>query len=162
MKPENQELSTADLARASADVKGLGHEEMMGREATIDRSAEAIAERPPAAAPAVPAPVERDRSKKNIEQPPSGGRTALFAEKDAAALRNRWSDVQTSFVDEPRRAVEQADALVAEVMKRLAEGFAGERTSLEQQWDRGDNVTTEDLRVALQRYRSFFDRLLAA
>jgi hypothetical protein len=57
--------------------------------------------------------------------------------------------------------VEQADALVADVMKRLAEGFAGERTSLERQWDRGDNVTTEDLRVALQRYRSFFDRLLA-
>jgi hypothetical protein len=85
----------------------------------------------------------------------------LFADTDAAALRNRWNDIQTGFVDEPRRAVEQADTLVAEVMKRLAEGFAGERSSLEQQWDRGDNVTTEDLRVALQRYRSFFDRLLA-
>jgi hypothetical protein len=85
----------------------------------------------------------------------------LFADTDAAALRNRWSDIQTGFVDEPRHAVEQADTLVADVMKRLAEGFAGERTSLERQWDRGDNVTTEELRVALQRYRSFFDRLLA-
>ena len=86
----------------------------------------------------------------------------LFAEHDAANLRKRWSDIQTAFVDEPRRSVEQADSLVAEAMKRLAEGFANERGSLERQWDRGDNVTTEDLRVALQRYRSFFDRLLSA
>ena len=52
-------------------------------------------------------------------------------------------------------------ALVADVMKRLAESFASERGTLEKQWDRGDNVTTEDLRVALQRYRTFFDRLLS-
>jgi|SRR4051812_32719144 hypothetical protein len=84
----------------------------------------------------------------------------LFAEKDTTDLRKRWSDVQAGFVDEPRRAVEQADSLVADVMKRLAESFANERSTLEHQWDRGDSVTTEDLRVALQRYRSFFDRLL--
>jgi hypothetical protein len=63
-------------------------------------------------------------------------------------------------VDEPRRTVEQADELVAEVMKRLAEGFAAERERLEQQWGRGEDVSTEDLRLALQRYRSFFQRLL--
>jgi hypothetical protein len=63
-------------------------------------------------------------------------------------------------VDEPRQAVEGADKLVAEVIQRLAEGFANERSGLEKQWDGGDNVSTEDLRVALQRYRSFFDRLL--
>jgi hypothetical protein len=68
--------------------------------------------------------------------------------------------VQTSFVDEPRRAVERADELVAEVIKRLADSFAQERSRLEGQWGRGDNVSTEDLRVALQRYRAFFDRLL--
>jgi hypothetical protein len=62
--------------------------------------------------------------------------------------------------DEPRRTVEDADKLVAAVMQRLAEGFANERSGLEKQWDSGDNVSTEDLRVALQRYRSFFDRLL--
>jgi hypothetical protein len=76
-------------------------------------------------------------------------------------LRNRWSGVQTAFVDEPRSAVEQADGLVAAAMKRLAEVFAEERSRLEQQWDRGDNVSTEDLRIALQRYRSFFQRLLS-
>ena len=69
--------------------------------------------------------------------------------------------MQTAFVDEPRRAVEQADGLVASAMKRLAEVFAEERSKLEKQWDRGDNVSTEDLRVALQRYRSFFQRLLS-
>src|SRR5579863_5937459 len=88
--------------------------------------------------------------------------SALFSESDVDDLRSRWSNVQTGFVDEPRRAVEEADKLVAAVMQRLAEGFAKERSNLEKAWDRGDNVSTEDLRVALRRYRSFFDRLLNA
>jgi hypothetical protein len=86
--------------------------------------------------------------------------TPLFAESEMGEFRSRWSSIQTAFVDEPRRTVEDADKLVASVMQRLAEGFATERSGLEKQWDQGDNVSTEDLRVALQRYRSFFDRLL--
>ena len=86
--------------------------------------------------------------------------TPLFSESEVGEFRSRWSHIQTGFVDEPRRTVEDADKLVASVMKRLAEGFANERSGLERQWDQGDNVSTEDLRVALQRYRSFFDRLL--
>jgi hypothetical protein len=74
----------------------------------------------------------------------------------------RWQQIQTSFVDEPRDAVAEADALVADLMQRLAAGFSHERERLESQWDRGDDVSTEDLRVALTRYRSFFDRLLSA
>ena len=85
----------------------------------------------------------------------------LFAAEDAAAFRTRWSGIQTGFVDEPRRAVEEADSLVAEVMKRLAEGFANERRGLEAQWERADQVSTEDLRLAMRRYRAFFERLLA-
>ena len=65
-------------------------------------------------------------------------------------------------MDEPRRAVEEADELVAQLMQRLAEGFAAERERLEQQWGRGEDISTEDLRVALQRYRAFFQRLLSA
>jgi hypothetical protein len=85
----------------------------------------------------------------------------LFAEAEAGDLRGRWDRIQTGFVDEPRRAVEDADRLVAETMKRLAEMFADERSRMEAQWDRGDDIDTEDLRLALQRYRAFFGRLLA-
>jgi len=86
---------------------------------------------------------------------------ALFEEAESQTLKDRWARVQGSFVDEPRRAVKEADALVADVMKRLADGFTKERSGLEQQWDRGAEVTTEDLRVALVRYHEFFDRLLS-
>jgi hypothetical protein len=84
----------------------------------------------------------------------------LFSESEMEDFRSQWSNLQTGFVDEPRRTVEDADELVASVMQRLAKGFADKRSGLEKQWDRGDNVSTEDLRVALQRYRSFFERLL--
>jgi len=84
----------------------------------------------------------------------------LFSESEMGDFRSQWSKVQTGFVDEPRRTVEEADRLVAAVMQRLAEGFANERSGLEKQWESGDNVSTEDLRLALQRYRSFLDRLL--
>jgi len=93
---------------------------------------------------------------------PDTAAASLFSDTDIGDLRSRWSDVQAAFVDEPRRSVEQADQLVATVMQRMAEGFANERASLERQWDSGDNVSTEELRVALQRYRSFFGRLLNA
>ena len=102
---------------------------------------------------------------KDLERTPSGkadhsATTALFPENESRDFHKRWTDIQTAFVDEPRRAVERADELVAEVIKRLADSFARERSRLEGQWGRGDNVSTEDLRVALQRYRAFFDRLL--
>lgn len=99
------------------------------------------------------------RSGSNVNR--TAADTPLFPNDELEELRNRWSTVQTAFVDEPRRAVEQADGLVASAMKRLAEVFAEERSNLEHQWDRGDNVSTEDLRIALQRYRSFFQRLLS-
>ncbi len=84
----------------------------------------------------------------------------LLSDSELAEFRSKWSQLQIGFVDEPRRSVEEADTLVAAVMQRIADGFANERSRLEQQWDRGGNVSTEELRVALQRYRSFFDRLL--
>ena len=86
---------------------------------------------------------------------------ALFPSDEADGFRSRWQDVQTGFVDEPRNAVEQADKLVAEMMQRLAQVFSDERSKLEEQWSRGDDISTEDLRQALRRYRSFFDRLLS-
>jgi hypothetical protein len=85
----------------------------------------------------------------------------LFPGNQAQDFRSRWETIQTGFVDEPRQAVEQADSLVAETIKRLAEIFAEERSKLEAEWGRGGDVSTEDLRLALRRYRSFFDRLLS-
>ena len=92
---------------------------------------------------------------------PEDERAALFAGNEANELRSRWDSIQVGFVDEPRKAVQEADALVSDTIKRLSDVFAKERQNLEQQWGRSDNVSTEDLRVALRRYRSFFSRLLA-
>jgi len=92
---------------------------------------------------------------------PEEERAALFAADESNNLRARWDSIQVGFVDEPRKAVQEADALVSTTIKRLSEIFANERQNLEQQWDRNENASTEDFRVALRRYRSFFSRLLA-
>jgi hypothetical protein len=102
-----------------------------------------------------PAPTETRRAPKE-ERP-----VALFREEESRGFHTRWDGIQTGFIDEPRAAVEQADALVGEMLKKLTDVFAAERTQLEEQWSRGGNVSTEDLRVALKRYRSFFERLLS-
>jgi len=135
---DNEEITTADLAQGKRPAPA---NDVRGPQAiTRDRNLE-------------PAPLEQ-ASRGNDANP-------LFPGNELEGLRTRWKEIQTGFVDEPRKAVEQADGLVASAMKRLAEVFAEERSGLEQQWDRGDNVSTEDLRVALQRYRTFFDRLLS-
>jgi hypothetical protein len=84
----------------------------------------------------------------------------LFDEAVVGDYRSRWSTIQTAFVDEPRHAVEEADGLVKSLLNKLSAGFTSERERLAGQWERGDDVSTEDLRVALQCYRAFFDRLL--
>jgi hypothetical protein len=110
---------------------------------------------------------EANDRRQRTEQPVAGrpgvdeAPAPLFVEDELDGYRTRWSAIQTGFVDEPRRAVEEADTLVAELMQRLAEGFASERRQLEGQWERSDNVSTEDLRLAMRRYRSFFERLLS-
>lgn len=89
------------------------------------------------------------------------GPTPLFGNEELTGYRTRWGGIQTGFVDEPRKAVEEADTLVAELMARLADSFAEERRKLEAHWERSDKVSTEDLRIAMRRYRSFFERLLS-
>jgi hypothetical protein len=85
----------------------------------------------------------------------------LFLVGPAQAFRDQWDAVQISFVDDPKQAVRKADELVAQVMKSLAETFSSERTKLEAQVDSTEQASTENLRVALRRYRSFFQRLLS-
>ncbi len=90
------------------------------------------------------------------------GGTALLPADQNERFRSRWEEIQASFVDEPQKAVEEADALVADLAQRVTASLTKERERLEGQWAAGDDVSTEDLRVALTRYRTFFDRLLAA
>ena len=89
------------------------------------------------------------------------GTAPLFGSDEAMNLRSRWDKIQVGFVDEPRKAVEEADELVSTVVQRLTEIFSTERSRMEHDWDKGETISTEDLRVALRRYRSFFDRLLS-
>jgi hypothetical protein len=86
----------------------------------------------------------------------------LLPAEDGDVFQDRWQKIQVAFVDEPQASVRDADALVAELMQTLAGTFADERARLEGEWERGAEVSTEDLRQALQHYRSFFQRLLAA
>jgi hypothetical protein len=169
-----EDISTAELASAGSGTRG--------DEATSDEASGEQQSRTPAATATA---TQERRTAADMAQAPEAGaigeeargqtpvgpgagqaaaedtRTALFSDDDASDYQARWQEIQADFVDDPREAVEQADTLVAELMQRLAETFAKERAGLEGQWDRGDEVSTEDLRIALQRYRSFFGRLLS-
>lgn len=168
---DEENISTADLAGARTDA-ATDREERARRADIIDvqpedrnvaavevQKTEVTAQTVPVrsvggtAAGTAPAPTP------STSNEPERG--PLFSAEEAANLRSRWDVIQVGFVDEPRRSVQQADSLVAAAMKRLAEQFAAERSTLEGQWDRGGDVSTEDLRIALRRYRSFFGRLLS-
>ena len=159
-RPDDVRLSTADLARATERAQEQRTETNAGTQPHPPT--------PPVrqagdrdVTPAVQNSVIADNRAARTPHTDQNHPTPLFAGNEAEELRHRWQDIQTGFVDEPRQAVERADALVATAIKRLAEMFANERNILEQQWSRGDDVSTEDLRVALRRYRGFFDRLLS-
>ncbi|MFZ0230442.1 MAG: hypothetical protein WA622_24415 [Mycobacterium sp.] len=94
-------------------------------------------------------------------QPESSAAEVLFAGDDLADLRARWAGVQAAFVDDPKDCVQKADVLVSDLVEQLTTGFAQARSHLEEQWSRGEEASTEDLRVALMHYREFFERLLA-
>jgi len=102
----------------------------------------------------------------SADEPDDGGMRSgdepLLPADQMKRFSGRWQEIQADFVDRPRESVEAADALVADLMQRLAASFSNERERLEGQWDKGDDVSTENLRIVLTRYRSFFDRLLAA
>jgi hypothetical protein len=104
------------------------------------------------------------RDTRDVPQPTRDTReeyAPLFENKRAEQFRNQWLEIQSRFVDDPTVSVKEADELVDQVIKNVTQMFAAERSSLETQWNSGDKVSTEDLRMALKRYRSFFDRLLS-
>lgn len=165
----DRELNTRDLAGTSpADAP-----EEPDFEQTDQPSAGATDDGSPAAKPPQEhAAAEEEGAaavdrRSDLDEPRSGGPSSdaqgpLLANDQSERFVTRWQEIQAGFVDKPRESVAEADALVADLMQRLAAGFSDERERLEGQWDRGDDVSTEDLRVALTRYRSFFDRLLSA
>lgn len=101
----------------------------------------------------------RDRSAESTGSAGTDGQT-LFSDNDHSDLRARWTEVQSAFVDDPRECVQKADRLVTDLVEKVTAGFGEARSRLEGQWARGEEVSTEDLRVALRRYRDFFERLL--
>jgi hypothetical protein len=119
----------------------------------------------PSSAPTEPAVTGREAPAKMTQgsraESESPTERSLFADDELAGLRARWDSVQAAFVDDPKECVHKADGLVSDVVGRLADGFTETRARLEDQWARGEEASTEDLRLALRRYRDFFDRLLA-
>ena len=154
MNPNEETLTTRDLASRHDSVAATVTEpETDDRQAVGGEQESSLREQEQEQEPAAGA---------TGSYPPNGAGEPLLAAEASQGFQRRWEQVQTRFVDEPRGAVEEADGLVANVMQRLAEDFAQERERLEAQWGRGEDISTEDLRVALQRYRSFFQRLLSA
>lgn len=141
IKPETndtQPLTSADMGGA---VAAAARREPISNETEIDRERGAVDQSAVGTQPEDSAP--------------------LFEQDALEKFRSSWGAIQTGFVDNPGGSVKEADELVAAVMKRLAEVFSDERANLEQAWAKGDDVSTEELRVTLRRYRSFFDRLLS-
>jgi len=150
-----KELTTADLAGTRVELPANGEVESVIEAEVVELPDGAFSKKDQSIGNDGAAPRTVSAAALEEETGP------LFSNGEAKDLRSQWDTIQVGFVDEPRRAVEQADHLVAGTMKRLAEIFAEERGKLESQWDKGENVSTEDLRLALRRYRSFFSRLLA-
>jgi hypothetical protein len=186
-QPDRQPIRTADrtgqAAPATPDAVTTADMAAAG-----DRAAAPPASQPDAAAPAASQPAAtkaREPAAAQARQPAAAQAEAsaateteasaatateasaateaasLFPADQSSGYRSRWQEIQTGFVDEPRAAVQEADNLVAEMMRQLARTFADERRQLEAQWSEGEEISTEDLRLALRRYRSFFDRLLS-
>jgi hypothetical protein len=142
-REDERTLSTADFA-AAADAPQARQE----RE-RIEREDERMTQ------------VETSRGTSGVRAAQAEPLAELFPEDVAGGFRSRWDAVQIGFVDDPKQAVQQADELVAQVMKSLAESFSRQRANIEGAVDGGNEASTEALRVALQRYRSFFQRLLS-
>src|SRR5919197_4055470 len=144
MESKESRLSTADMAAASEKQESKKAESVNDE---VEKNRDDVS--------------RLDTRTADSAKPRDTDLAPLFSNAAVQDFRSRWTTLQTGFVDEPRRAVQEADELVAEVIKQLAETFSDDRAKLEKQWDQGDKVSTEDLRLVLQRYRSFFDRFLS-
>ncbi|GGX40024.1 hypothetical protein [Streptomyces chryseus] len=152
-EPVEESLSTEDIARPRTDTSQ--EPPVDGPTAVTDADEEAPSTDEAGSEPTA-ATGEQDASGQESDTAP------LLRPQETEDLRSRWQEIQQGFVDDPRQSVHAADGLVAEVMQLLATTFTDHKQGLEAQWHRGEEVATEDLRLALRQYRSFFDRLLNA
>lgn len=153
--PSSDATSTATTATPIPDTSTTATPTTTGSEAqTATAARNASRETGSQRTSSVSVPTADDRS---AEQ----AMGALFPQGELQQFRVRWDQVQASFVDDPRRSVQEADNLVASVVKRIADQFAEQRGKLEGQWSRGDDATTEELRRSMRQYRAFFERLLS-
>jgi hypothetical protein len=147
-RPRDEERPAAeDEPQSRDDARGVADEEQSAESVARAEEREGRSERPDAAAAAT---AEAEAA------------TPLLSSEESSEFEERWRDIQAGFVDQPRQAVEQADALVADLMERLAASFSETREKLEAQWGKDDDASTEDQRIAFTRYRSFFRRLLSS
>jgi len=160
LPPDNVDLTAGEVSEVT-EHKSQPRPRLV--ESSPSESAEPVAKSTPGAGPAAGTDLTTNRADATETASTSdiGEPAHLFPENEAQNLQQKWDQIQTRFVDQPRDAVHDADALVSTAIERLSKIFADERSRLEQQWSRGEDISTEDLRVALQRYRSFFRRMLS-
>ncbi|MGW7712631.1 hypothetical protein [Streptomyces sp. NPDC054771] len=167
-EPTREALSTEDIARPEAEAPRQPSDAVDERATAPDAGRATPRSRitDEAGGPREGDAGVRDESAQNAGSPQdtgsaqSTGSAPLIGPQETEDLRARWQRIQQEFVDDPQQSVLAADGLVAEVMQLLATTFADHKQGLEGQWHRGEEVATEDLRLALRQYRSFFDRLL--
>jgi len=157
---EGRALSTEQIAAAGADSEDRASS---GQNPALDSEDHATSSQDPLLDTPAEQPVPAQQAASGNDPGTSDQpRAQLLEDNELKNILVQWKDIQAEFVDEPRKAVHDADTLVAELMQRLAQMFASEREQLESRWAGGEDVSTEDLRRGLRRYRSFFERLLAA
>jgi hypothetical protein len=165
LESEARTLTTADQADNGAQTESQGWEPVLRDGGTGALRPEQELEQPHVRGETFVIegrhPSAASEASRSVRSPQSEAAVPLFDQAVAKDFRSRWNEIQVAFVDEPREAVRRADQLVAETIKELSESFTAERQKLEVEWDRGGNDSTEALRLALQRYRSFFNRLLS-
>ncbi|GAA2437918.1 hypothetical protein GCM10010433_43380 [Streptomyces pulveraceus] len=165
-EPSREALSTEDIARPEADAprqpSDTADERATASDADVGRTAprSRITDENGGPREAGTGGRDRDEPAQNTGSAQGTGSAPLIGPQETEDLRSRWQRIQQEFVDDPQQSVLAADGLVAEVMQLLATTFADHKRGLESQWHRGEEVATEDLRLALRQYRSFFDRLL--
>lgn len=168
-REEHDRMGTADLVAGAEqrEMRPDGRNEHLRKEQMRDQQMRDPAQqmRDPQMQGERPMPPQQQQRQQmpaqNMQTHAAEPLAALFPPQVAQEFRQRWDQVQIGFVDDPRRAVQQADELVAHVMKSLAATFADQRSRLEAGLGREGDPNTEDLRVALRGYRSFFQRLLS-